>query len=385
VRGMKLIAVTGTNGKTSTTYIVKHIAAAAGVKTAVIGTHAVMIGDTTHPASLTTPDPIELHGWFARMRDENVQWVVMEASAHAIALKKLDGIVADIAVFTNLSRDHLDFFGTMERYKAAKASYFCKEYARMAVVNADDDAGVEILNAADIPCFTYGADPACDVSAQKYRANTRGQKYTMRLFDESREVVFALPGRHNMYNTLCAASAAKLLGADTDAIVRGIAAVREIPGRFNMINAGRYGSVVIDYAHTPDGLENILKTVREFCKGRLVTVFGCGGDRDRSKRPQMGKIAGGLSDLVFVTSDNPRTEDPEAIIDGAVEGLRLSGCAYERIIDRAGAIERALRSGRKGDIIVIAGKGSEPYMDVKGIKRPYSDKETVLELLKLLK
>lgn len=378
VRNMKLITITGTNGKTSTTYIVKSIAEAAGIKAGIIGTTGVVFNGENYPASLTTPDPIELNRIFASMYNSGVQWVIMEVSAHAIALKKMDGIVSDIAAFTNLSRDHLDFFGTMDRYKSVKTGYFDKAHTRMCVINADDPAGVEIMNKCDLPCFAYGVENPSDIFAINYKADENGLSYVLNLFDKLYDIKFRLPGRHNLYNTLCAALICRLGGIQLNDIARGIAGVSEIPGRFNIYKLPKGATAIIDYAHTPDGINNILNTVLEFSRGRVITVFGCGGDRDKQKRALMGKAAGALSEYCILTSDNPRTEDPESIMSMAEEGIKQTTCKYEKITDRAAAIRRAVEIAGRQDIIVIAGKGDEPYIDINGKKIPYSDKETLL-------
>ncbi|MDR3319148.1 MAG: UDP-N-acetylmuramoyl-L-alanyl-D-glutamate--2,6-diaminopimelate ligase [Clostridiales bacterium] len=377
---MKLIAVTGTNGKTTTTFIIRSIGEVAGRKVGLIGTTAIYIGGERLPAELTTPDPITLHGVFRRMLDAGCEWVVMEVSAHAIELRKMAGVVADVAVFTNLTQDHLDFFGTIERYRQTKVSYFSSLYAAAAVVNADDPTGRLILNTADIPCYTYGLNNPSDVFAVDYESDVKGQKYVINLLDNLYDIKFRLPGRFNLYNTLAAAAAAYLLGVELGDIAGGIGALKLVPGRYNMLDTEPY-QVIIDYAHTPDGLQKVLTSIREYAKGKIITVFGCGGNRDRSKRALMGAAAGALSDYGIITSDNPRCEDPDMIISEIEEGFKQSSRPYACIENRRQAISHALKMAAAGDIILISGKGDEPYQEISGVKYPYNDTDTVYELL----
>jgi len=384
VSKMKLICVTGTNGKTTTTYMLRSIGESAGKKVGLIGTTAVYIGEEKRPADMTTPDPIALHGIFAEMLQAGCEWVVMEVSAHAIELRKMAGVTADVAVFTNLSQDHLDFFGTLENYRRAKVSYFSKRYAGLAVINADDATGRLILNTADIPCYTYGLQLPADIFAVNGESGADGQKYVINILDKIYGITLNLAGKFNMYNSLAAAGAAFLLGVPLDKIAEGLAALKYVPGRFNTVNlAGK--RVVIDYAHTPDGLKNIIGSIKEFKKGRLITVFGCGGNRDRSKRAIMGEIAGGLSDYAVLTSDNPRYEDPDLIIAEIERGAQKSGKPYVCIENRAEAIAHAVKMAGGEDIILICGKGDEPYQEIMGVKHPYSDMDTVKRLLKSVK
>ena len=378
-RKMKLIGVTGTNGKTTTTYIIREILKTAGVKTGLIGTTCNMIGDTRLPSALTTPDPIELHKLFADMLAAGVETVVMEVSAHAVDLRKMDGTVADVAVFTNLSQDHLDYFGTMEKYGGAKRAYFTPKYCKKAVVNIDDPFGQRIAAEAKIPVVTFGCDNPADVFAVNYESAERGLKYVINLFDNVYDIKFNLSGRYNMYNTLCAAAVCHLMGVGVKNIARGIAKTDYIPGRFNILDTQPY-TVILDYAHTPDGIENIAATAREFCKGRLVVVFGCGGDRDKSKRALMGAAAGKCADFCILTSDNPRFEDPFEIMRQAERGLIESNCKYLCVENRKEAIAYALKFARKKDVILILGKGDENYQDIMGVKYPYNDADAVYGL-----
>ncbi|MDR0856278.1 MAG: UDP-N-acetylmuramoyl-L-alanyl-D-glutamate--2,6-diaminopimelate ligase [Clostridiales bacterium] len=380
-RGMKMVGITGTNGKTTTTFIARSIAEAAGYRVGLIGTTAVYIGGERLPAHLTTPDPIELHALLAKMADAGCDWVIMEVSAHAIALKKLAGIVFDVLMFSNLSGDHLDFFGTMERYRSTKVDYFCSQNARLAVVNVDDEAGREILMNADLPCYTYGTELPADVFAVDYNAAVDGQSYVINLLDHLYDIRFSLPGRFNLYNSMAAATAAFLLGVDLKTIAAGIASLTAVPGRYNILNTEPF-RVIVDYAHTPDGLKNVLSSIREYAAARVLVVFGCGGDRDKTKRAAMGEVAGSLSDYAVITSDNPRGEEPEAIIAAVEIGMKRTGTPYACIVDRAKAIAHALSYAAKDDVILIAGKGDEPYQEIMGVKYPFSDEAVVYGLRK---
>ncbi len=378
-RKMRLIGVTGTNGKTTTTYIIREILKTAGIKTGLIGTTCNMIGDKKLPAALTTPDPIELHKLFSDMLDDGVETVIMEVSAHAIDLRKLDGVTADIAVFTNLSQDHLDYFGDMEKYSAAKQAYFNPYYCKSAVINIDDFFGRKIAAGCRVPLITFGVDNPADVFAVNYEATDRGIKYIINLFDDVYDIKFSLSGRYNMYNTLCAAAVCHTLGVGIKDIARGIQKVAYVPGRYNILDTRPY-TVIVDYAHTPDGIVNIAATAREFCKGRLIIIFGCGGNRDKAKRPLMGAAAGKCADFCILTSDNPRFEDPFEIMRQAEKGLMESLCRYVCIENRAEAIAHAVKYARKNDVILILGKGDESYQEIMGIRHPFSDAETVYQV-----
>lgn len=376
-RRLKLIAVTGTNGKTTTTYIIKSILEAAGYSAGVIGTNSVEYAGHSYPASLTTPDPTDLFRIFSDMADAGVGYVVMEASAHALALKKLDGLTFEAAAFTNLSRDHLDYFKTMDAYAAAKKRLFTGIAVRHAVINVDDEFGRELALECPAPVVTYGCTYPADVFAIDLKMSVGGLKYVLNLADDVAEVKFNLPGRFNMYNTLCAAATGKALKIPIKHIVRGIRAVTRVEGRFNVLFTGKCG-VIIDFAHTDDGLKNVLTTVREFAPGRIITVFGCGGNRDRTKRPVMGRIVTELSDFAVITSDNPRFEEPMDIIADIKKGITVDN--YEVEPDRRRAIVRALDLAGKDDIVLIAGKGAEKYQEIRGVKYEYNDEAFVLSL-----
>ncbi len=377
---LKIIGITGTNGKTTTTYIVKSIVEAAGHTCGLIGTNAIEFGAEKHDATLTTPDPIELQRTLADMADSGAEYVVMEVSAHALALSKIDGMVFEVAAFTNFSRDHLDFFGDMEKYAAAKKSFFTPEHARRAVINADDALGAELIREVKIPVVSYGVEAPSDVFGIDLKMSAYGLSYIINMNDSVDKVKFNLTGRFNMYNTLCAAAIAEALELPFPAVISGIRNVKKVDGRFNIINTARC-SVIIDFAHTDDGIANILRAIREFAPARIITVFGCGGNRDKTKRAVMGKIVATMSDFCFVTSDNPRFEPPVDIIMQITEGIDSIGMTnYKPIVDRKEAIRAALEMAKPDDIVLIAGKGAEKYNDIMGRKQPYNDEQYVLEL-----
>lgn len=377
---LKMIGITGTNGKTTTTYIVKSIIEAAGHSCGLIGTNAVEYLGNKIDARLTTPDPIELHAILKEMSDAGVEYVVMEVSAHALRLSKTDGIVYEVAAFTNFSRDHLDFFGSMDNYAAAKKSFFSIEHARSAVVNVDDELGKAILRESKLPAVTYGVDNPSDVFGIDLEMSAYGLSYVINMADSVGHVKFSLTGRFNMYNTLCAAAIAASLGFGLQSVIAGIRNVKKIDGRFNIINMSKC-NVIIDFAHTDDGIANILRAIREFAPSRIITVFGCGGNRDKSKRAVMGKIVSQMSDYCFVTSDNPRFEPPLDIINEIAAGIdEIGGKNYTKIVDRKQAIKSAIAMADKQDIVLIAGKGAERYNDVMGNRTPYNDEQYVMEL-----
>lgn len=377
---LKVIGITGTNGKTTTTYIVKSIIEAAGHSCGLIGTNAVEYADVKLEPTLTTPDPIELQQIFSDMAAVGVEYVVMEASAHAIALRKLDGIMFETVAFTNFSRDHLDFFGDLDSYARTKKSFFTLEHARRAVINADDRVGAELIRETELPTLTYGVDEPSDVFGIDLEMSAYGLSYIINISDRVGTVKFNLTGRFNMYNTLCAAAIASALELPFSSIISGIRNVKKVDGRFNIINTAKC-SVIIDFAHTDDGIANILQAIREFAPARIITVFGCGGNRDKSKRAVMGKIVATLSDYCFVTSDNPRFEPPVDIINQIVRGITEIGKTnYRPIVDRKEAIRAAIDMAAPDDIVLIAGKGAEKYNDVLGRKQPYNDEQYVLEI-----
>lgn len=375
---LSISAVTGTNGKTTTTYILRSILSSCGKKVGIIGTNEVSYCGKTRVATLTTPDPIELHGIFRDMADSGVEFVAMEASAHALALKKLDGISFSSVGFTNFTRDHLDYFGDMEAYGRAKASLFSKERSRVAVINTDDDFGMKLYGERT-DAITYGKRGY--VRAENAEYNAEGTSFTLKIGDERTTAHLNLPGQYNLYNALCAAGMAFGMGISVKDIVRGLSQHIEVSGRFETVKCDK-GTVIIDYAHTDDGLANLLEAVRGFARGRIITVFGCGGNRDKSKRPLMWRAAAERSDYIVLTSDNPRFENPDSIISDVLCGIKTArSVEYSVQLDRLKAIKTALTVMENGDTVVIAGKGAEKYQEINGVKYPLDDKEIVKKLL----
>ncbi|MGI6162182.1 MAG: UDP-N-acetylmuramoyl-L-alanyl-D-glutamate--2,6-diaminopimelate ligase [Christensenellales bacterium] len=379
-REMKIIGITGTNGKTSTTYIIKSIAEESGMKAGVIGTIANMIGGESIPSEHTTPEAPDMQRLLRRMADEGVAVVAMEVSSHSLELKRVSGIEFDAAVFTNLTQDHLDFHKNIENYSSAKAKLF--SMCKAAVINIDDAASAYMSEAArGRPVITYGMKDA-DVEASKLVSRVDGVTFTLKTPDGVSEIDFGIPGIFSIYNAMAAGAACLAVGFTHEQTVTGLNAATPVNGRCEVLDTGGEDfTVILDYAHSPDGLENILKTVRGFASDRVVTVFGCGGDRDKTKRPIMGEIAGRLSEFAVVTSDNPRTERPMDIIEAVVRGIKDTGCEYIVVENRREAIKYALYNARPKDVIVLAGKGHETYQEIQGRKYPFDEKVVVAELL----
>ncbi len=376
---LKLIAVTGTNGKTTTCQILKKIFDDAKIECGVIGTIGTRYKDKFIEPTLTTPDPLTLHKIFADMVNLGVKVAVMEASAHALYLSKLEGIVFDVAVFTNFTQDHLDFFKDMESYKLAKKKLFSEKMCKIAVVNSDDPMGIEILNERK-KAISYGINNPADVFAIDIEETEGSTAYILNLFDCVFTVKSNLCGIFNVYNEMAAATAAALLGVKPTEAVKTIEGVTGVDGRLEKIYSGKF-TVFLDYAHTPDGLEKVLRSLKNICSGRLICVFGCGGNRDKDKRAKMGKISGEIADFTVITSDNPRFEDPMEIISEIEKGILSVNKNYVLVQDRVEAIEYALNYANENDTILIAGKGAEKYQEILGIKHVYNDKDTVKELI----
>lgn len=383
-RRLLLVGVTGTNGKTTITYILESIFTAAGILPGVMGTVNYRYGTTMITAGNTTPQSADVYRILRSMADAGVRAAVMEVSSHALALGRVDGIEYDIAIFTNLTRDHLDFHATMERYFEAKSLLFSrlrpgkKQYPKCAIINGDDPWADRLsarVSGADV--ITYGCASSARVRAENISYTHRGTAFTLVTPDGRADLAVGFLGAYNVHNILAAAAAGLGAGISFEAVVAGIRAARPAPGRMEMVDAGQPFAVIVDYAHTDDALLNVLTAVRELKPRRVVTVFGCGGDRDRTKRPIMGETAARLSDHVFVTSDNPRTEDPGAIAREVEAGIRAAGRKnYTVILDRAQAIAEAVGQARAGDVVVIAGKGHEDYQIIGETKHHFNDGET---------
>lgn len=376
---MKIIGITGTNGKTTTTYLIKSILESAGEKTGIIGTISNMIGDREIPASRTTPEAPELFYLLDNMVRERVNCVAMEVSSHSLELNRVEGCRFEVGVFTNLTRDHLDFHKTFENYVAAKAKLF--KQSKKTVINIDDKYSDRILKDLNSRLITYAIHKDADVTADNISIDEKGVRFKLKTGDDSADIAMNIPGIFTVYNALAAAAACYAIGVNISDIKNGLENVRSVPGRFEVIENDRDYTILLDYAHTPDGLENILKTVNEFARARIITLFGAGGDRDATKRPEMGKIAGKYSDLCIITSDNPRTEEPMEIIRQIEKGVKYEGCEYVIIENRLEAIKYALNIGKENDVIILAGKGHENYQILKDRVIEFDEKKIVRELL----
>ena len=389
---MRMVGVTGTNGKTTTTHMIRHILKAQGHKVGVIGTVHIMIGDTSYPIHNTTPDVVDLQHILHQMVQENVEYCVMEVSSHALALGRVSGVEFDTAVFTNLTQDHLDFHKTFENYLAAKCKLFEQVSAsdqvkdnKGAVINIDDSYGHRVMEKTTAPTITYSTLGKGTFNASDVHMSTKNSQYTVNYKGESYPVSMNTTGLFNVYNTLAAIGACLQEGISMEAIDTALKTFSSVPGRFELIEEGQDFAVVVDYAHTPDGLQNILETAKAIKENRIIIVFGCGGDRDATKRPIMGRIAAEYGDKIYVTSDNPRTEDPVQIVKdvevGVKEALR-DGTSYEVIVDRREAINHAIHDAKAGDIVIIAGKGHENYQILKNETIHFDDREEARKALK---
>ncbi|MCT9088925.1 UDP-N-acetylmuramoyl-L-alanyl-D-glutamate--2,6-diaminopimelate ligase [Streptomyces sp. ASQP_92] len=383
-RGMDMVAITGTNGKTSVSYMIESVLRlAGGASVGVIGTAGSRIGDEPIPmprSVLTTPESPDLQYLLGRMRDGGATGVVLEATSMALLTHRVDRAFIDVGVFTNLTQDHLDDHGTMENYRDAKLRLF-KGLCRRAVVNADDPVGAEIQALMPGCVTTYGIDAAAaDYRATDVTVDAGGTRFTLHHEGRKYPAAIPVPGRYSVANALATVAACHALGHDLGGLVAALDRMPPVPGRFERFRAPSGTSVIVDYAHSPDSLDQVLTTIRSFAPARVVTVFGCGGDRDTTKRAEMGEIAGTHSDLCVITSDNPRTEDPEAILDQITPGLAATGTPFERFTDRRRAIAFALYEAGPHDIVLIAGKGSEQHQIVGDELLPFSDMATVREL-----
>jgi UDP-N-acetylmuramoyl-L-alanyl-D-glutamate--2,6-diaminopimelate ligase len=384
---LKLVGVTGTNGKTTTTFLIENIFKEAGLATGLIGTIENHVREAVEPVTRTTPESLDLQRLLRRMVDEGVEVVAMEVSSHALELHRASGCSFDVVVFTNLTQDHLDFHISLEEYFGAKRRLFeGDEFGprRTAVINFDDVFGRRLIEETSQPSRSFGIEEKADVSARGVKVSARGNRFELVFAEESIPVATMLQGRFNVYNCLAAATVAFELGADNDSIVAGLAGLAGVPGRFENIDCGQHFTALVDYAHTPDGIRNVLEACREVTPGRVIIVVGCGGDRDRSKRPLMGRVGTELSDLCVITSDNPRSEDPEAIIEMILEGVRGEFPAerYEVVVDRREAIKKALSEARPGDLVVVAGKGHESGQIFADRVIAFDDRQVVRECLR---
>ena len=378
---LTLIGVTGTNGKTTTTNLICHILEAQGEKTGLIGTIHNRIGAEILEGSRTTPEALELQQMFARMVKEGIHYAVMEVSSHALELHRVTCCDFDIAVFTNLTQDHLDYHITMENYCKAKTKLFRMlgekgERAglqKTAIINTDDEWANHFMVASNVPVITYSMQKDASWKAEDVHIGAAGVSYKV----DGYPVQLHLTGNFNVYNSLAALAVGEALGFPLKNVIGALEQVNGIAGRFQTVPGTEEFSVIVDYAHTPDGLENVISTAQAFAKGRVITVFGCGGDRDRTKRPLMGDVAANLSDYCVVTSDNPRTEDPKRILQDILPGVakHMEPEFYHVEVDRRKAIFYAIMMAQTGDVVLLAGKGHENYQDVQGVKHHFDDYE----------
>ncbi len=373
-QNFKLIGVTGTNGKTTVTYLVKAILEAAGEKVGLIGTNQNMIGDVAYETDRTTPDSLELVQLFSKMAEEKCTYVVMEVSSHSLELNRVHGCEFEVSAFTNLTQDHLDFHITMENYLKAKAKLF--KICNKAVINIDDDGGKKIAADVALSKVTYGTCDA-DITATEIVLNPTGVEF------DCLDTHFTLniPGLFSVYNALASISICTALGVDKEIIKNTLAKATGVKGRFEVYPTKDDYTVIIDYAHSPDGIKKILETVKGFAKGRIVILFGCGGDRDNKKRPLMGKVAGELADFCIITSDNPRSEEPAAIIRDILGGMKDATADYVVIENRENAIEYAIKNAQKDDVIILAGKGHETYQILNDKTIHFDEREILAKYL----
>ena len=395
-RKLRMIGVTGTNGKTTTTYLLRSILREANYRVGLIGTIQSLIEDHVLSVKNTTPDVVDLQELLWKMVDAKIDYVVMEVSSHALALGRVDGCEFDVGVFTNLTQDHLDYHKTFENYIQAKAKLFSMlsqpnqtKQHKTAVVNLDAVASEVMLKHANCSAITYSIEnPKADIRASHIDIASKASTFVITGPFGSQALNLRITGDFNIYNSMAAISAAIAEEIPFATIVHAIENAKSVPGRFELVDEGQPFSVIVDYAHTPDGLENILKTVRQFAKQKVIVVFGCGGDRDRSKRPIMGRLAAEYADVVIATSDNPRSEDPDAILHEVEQGIRTAirpGARYEVLVDRREAIKKALATAQAEDVVVIAGKGHETYQVLRDKVIDFDDREIVREIVREMK
>ncbi|WP_328800341.1 UDP-N-acetylmuramoyl-L-alanyl-D-glutamate--2,6-diaminopimelate ligase [Paenibacillus sp. LX16] len=393
-RRMRMIGITGTNGKTTITYLIEKIMKDAGVNTGLIGTIQMRYGGQSYPMSGTTPEAVELQRYLGNMAEQGVQCCVMEVSSHALEQGRVKGTDFRTAIFTNLTQDHLDYHNTMEEYRAAKGLLFSRlgnafsrdaSDSKYAVLNADDPASSYLQAQTAAQVITYGVEKESDVQASRITIGSKGTSFHVSTFKGDTDIELRMVGKFNVYNALAAITAALLEGILLADIKQSLESIAGVDGRVEPVDAGQPFAVIVDYAHTPDGLENVLRTVKEFAVGKVWCVFGCGGDRDRTKRPLMGKIAARYSDHSFITSDNPRTEDPKVILKDIEQGLIDEGVPaerYELIVDRRTAIHKAVEMASPDDVVLIAGKGHETYQLIGKTVHEFDDRIVAKEAIR---
>ena len=375
---LKLIGVTGTKGKTTTTFMIKEILEKAGL----IGTIATYInGKKIKDSDRTTPESLELQQLFRQMVDEGVEVVVMEVSSQSLKLHRVDGCQFDIVLFTNFSEDHISEkeHPDMQDYFNSKLKLF--EMCKTGIVNADDLHGAKIPRLfPDSDIVTYGIDNFANVLARDITITNSYVDFRVKITDRNERVKTGIPGRFSVYNSLAAICVAQKFGIDSETVKQALEEVR-VPGRSELVDNKLELTIMIDYAHSPESLQNILQATKSYTRGRVISVFGCGGDRDSGKRPMMGEISGKIADYTIITSDNPRTEEPEKIVNQIEEGIKKTKGKYEVVVDRTEAIEKAIKMANKRDIIILAGKGHEPYQEINGVKYPFDEKIIVRDII----
>jgi UDP-N-acetylmuramoyl-L-alanyl-D-glutamate--2,6-diaminopimelate ligase len=392
---MKVIGVTGTNGKTTTTYLLERIISRQGYSTGLMGNIEIKIGSERIPNHATnTQEALELQRLLRRMADQAVDYCIMEVSSHGLDLGRVKGCSFRTAIFTNLTQDHLDYHGSMENYKSAKGLLFSRlgnDYSanpdgqRFAVLNADDPASTDYAKLTAAQTVTYGIESEADVRAERIQTNSEGTGFRCITFAGTVDIQTKLIGKFNVYNSLAAIAAALVEGIPLEAVKQGLESIDSVDGRMEVVNAGQPFLVLVDYAHTPDGLDKALATIKQFAEGRILCVFGCGGDRDRTKRPLMGAVTAKYSDYLYVTSDNPRTENPQQILDDIEPGIAGAGFSagqYELIVDRKAAIQKAIAAASPNDVVLIAGKGHETYQEIMGVKHDFDDRLIAKEAIR---
>jgi UDP-N-acetylmuramoyl-L-alanyl-D-glutamate--2,6-diaminopimelate ligase len=382
---MTMVAITGTNGKTSTSYLIQSILNANCINTGIIGTLGVKIDDNLNKLENTTPEPISLHYNLYKMVKANIKACAMEVSSHALELKRAEYIDFDIGVFTNLTKDHLDYHKSMDNYFHSKLKLFYKT-TKYNIINIDDVYGRKIIDEAGnrVHLLTYGIENNADIVAKDINYRMDKVSFSLNFNGYDVDIILNMPGKFSIYNALAAASVGVALGIDLWTIKAGLEAVEGIKGRFEIVPTNRDFSVIIDFAHTADGLEKVLKVIHQFAEGRIIVVFGAGGNRDRTKRPDMGMVVGLNADFAVITSDNPRNEEPSAIIEDILTGIKNTKIEYKVIIDRKEAIEYALKIARTNDIILLAGKGHETYTIFKDNIYPLDERQIVLDYLDII-
>ncbi|RUT36383.1 UDP-N-acetylmuramoyl-L-alanyl-D-glutamate--2,6-diaminopimelate ligase [Paenibacillus zeisoli] len=391
---LRVIGVTGTNGKTTTTYLIEQILKDQGNIPGLIGTIQRRYAGQSYPMSGTTPESLDLQGYLNDMAEAECNYCVMEVSSHALEQGRVKGTQFRTAIFTNLTQDHLDYHKTMEEYRAAKGLFFSRlgnqyfedpQERSYAVLNVDDEASAYYAAQTAVEVITYGVENEADVRASGISITSRGTSFHVDTFRGSTDINLRMVGKFNVYNALAAISAALLEDISLEQIKASLESLQGVEGRVEAVDEGQEFAVIVDYAHTPDGLENVLRTVKEFAEGRVICVFGCGGDRDKTKRPIMGQIAAKYSEYVFVTSDNPRTENPEAILSDIEEGLTAHGVTqdrYELVVDRKEAIEKAIEMASSKDVVLIAGKGHETYQLIGSQVLDFDDRIVAKEAIR---